>query len=132
MGVMDNSELMRRIATLNTAESSEGQDYIQAFDVLETVRRYEEDHIPVKQEDFGTLAVCAIRYCQGRMTYMPELVRNIIRPNLAKLSDKDLQVLINDANEQKRTEKYGSVQDKYGWVKWRQELLDEQERRTNL
>ena len=131
MGVMDNSELMRRIATLNTAESSDGQDYIQAFDVLETVRRYEEDHIPVKQEDFGTLAVCAIRYCQGRMTYMPELVRRIIRPNLAKLSDKDLQVLINDANEQKRTENYGSVQDKYGWVKWRQELLDEQERRKS-
>lgn len=131
MGVMDNSELMQRIATLNTAESSDGQDYIQAFDVLETIRRYEEDHIPVEQEDFGTLAVCAIRYCQGRMTYMPELVRRIIKPNLAKLSDKDLQVLINDANEQKRTENYGSVQDKYGWVKWRQELLDEQERRKS-
>ena len=131
MGVMDNSELMQRIATLNTAESSDGQDYIQAFDVLETIRRYEEDHIPVEQEDFGTLAVCAIRYCQGRMTYMPELVRRIIKPNLAKLSDKDLQVLINDANEQKRTENYGSVQDKYGWVKWKQELLDEQERRKS-
>lgn len=131
MGVMDNSELMQRIATLNTAESSDGQDYIQAFDVLETIRRYEEDHIPVEQEDFGTLAVCAIRYCQGRQTYMPELVRRIIRPNLAKLSDKDLQVLINDANEQKRTGNYGSVQDKYGWVKWRQELLDEQERRKS-
>lgn len=131
MGVMDNSELMQRIATLNTAESSDGQDYIQAFDVLETIRRYEEDHIPVEQEDFGTLAVCAIRYCQGRMTYMPELVRRIIKPNLAKLSNKDLQVLINDANEQKRTENYGSVQDKYGWVKWRQELLDEQERRKS-
>lgn len=128
---MDNSELMQRIATLNTAESSDGQDYIQAFDVLETIRRYEEDHIPVEQEDFGTLAVCAIRYCQGRMTYMPELVRRIIKPNLAKLSNKDLQVLINDANEQKRTENYGSVQDKYGWVKWRQELLDEQERRKS-
>lgn len=132
MGVMDNSELMRRIATLNTAESSDGQDYIQAFDVLETIRRYEEDHIPVEQEDFGTLAVCAIRYCQGRMTYMPELVRRIIRPNLAKLSNKDLQVLINDANEQERTGNYGSVHDKDGWVKWKQELLEEQERRTNL
>lgn len=131
MGVMDNSELMRRIATLNTAESSDGQDYIQAFDVLETIRRYEEDHIPVGQEDFGTLAVCAIRYCQGRQTYMPELVRGIIRPNLAKLSDKDLQVLINDANEQERTGNYGSFHDKYGWVKWRQELLDEQERRKS-
>ena len=132
MGVMDNSELMRRMATLNTAESSDGQDYIQAFDVLETIRRYEEDHIPVEQEDLGTLAVCAIRYCQGRQTYMPELVRGIIKPNLAKLSNKDLQVLINDANTQERTGNYGSVHDKDGWVKWKQELLDEQERRTNI
>lgn len=131
MGVMDNSELMRKIATLNTAESSDGQDYVMMFDALETVRRYEEDHIPVGQEDFGTLAVCAIRYCQGRQTYMPELVRGIIRPNLAKLSDKDLQVLINDANEQERTGNYGSVHDKDGWVKWKQELLDEQERRKS-
>jgi hypothetical protein len=33
--------------------------------------------IKLDQENFGTLAICAIRYCQGRQTYMPSLVQGI-------------------------------------------------------
>ena len=41
-------------------------------------------------DDFGTLAICAIRYCHGRQTYMPDLVQDIIRQHLRELSDQDL------------------------------------------
>ena len=54
----------------------------------------------IDNEDFGALAVCAIRYCQGRRTYMPELVRGIIRGHIDEVSDKDLQVMINDCEYQ--------------------------------
>ena len=80
--------------------------------------------------DFGTLAICAIRYCQGRQTYMPELVRGIITPHLKELSDKDLQVMINDCDYQDQFGLYGSDRiDKPGWLKWKELLLAEKQRR---
>ena len=39
------------------------------------------DRITLNPEEFATLAICAIRYCHGRQTYMPSLVQGIIRPH---------------------------------------------------
>ena len=65
------------------------------------------DIITLSQKDFGTLAICAIRYCHGRMSYMPDLVRGIIRPNLDRISDKDLGIMLDDCEFQRQTEMYG-------------------------
>ena len=82
-------------------------------------------------DDFGTLAICAIRYCHGRQTYMPDLVRSIVRPHLKELSDKDLNVMIEDCDFQERMCLYGDERiDKPGWLKWKDELIAERERRT--
>ena len=84
----------------------------------------------ISQEDFGTLCICAIRYCHGRQTYMPDLVRSIVRPHLQELSDKDLAVLIDDCDFQARMHLYGDERiDKPGWLKWAEELRAEKERR---
>ena len=84
----------------------------------------------LSNEDFGTLCVCAIRYCQGRETYMPDLVRSIVRPHLKELEDRDLSVMINDCRRQREMEFYGDEKiDKPGWVQWEYELLKERERR---
>ena len=86
----------------------------------------------IDQEDFGTLCICAIRYCQGRETYMPSLVRDIIRPHLSELSDKTIHVMVEDCNFQRRYDCYGDEEiDKPGWLEWEQELLMEQKRRTD-
>lgn len=83
------------------------------------------------QEDFGTLCICAIRYCHGRQTYMPSLVRSIVRPHLQELSDKDLGVMIEDCDFQRSFDLYGDPRiDKQGWLDWEQELLKEQKRRN--
>ena len=85
----------------------------------------------VSPEDFATLAICAIRYCQGRQSYMPSLVLGIVREHLEELSDKDLQIMINDCGYQERYNLYGSeVIDKPGWLKWKEDLLRERERRN--
>ena len=82
-------------------------------------------------DDFGTLAICAIRYCHGRQTYMPGLVRGIVRAHLQELSDKDLTVLIEDCDFQGRMHLYGDGRiDKPGWLKWKADLIAERERRT--
>jgi len=80
--------------------------------------------------DFGTLAICAIRYCQGRQTYMPDLVREIVAPHLPDISDKDLGVLIDDCAYQERLNLYGDRNiDKPGWIRWKELLLTEKRRR---
>lgn len=84
----------------------------------------------ITDEDFGTLAICAIRYSQGRMTYMPELVRGIVRGHISEVSDKDLQVMINDCESQATMHRWGDVLiDKQGWLEWKDFLIKEQERR---
>lgn len=77
-------------------------------------------------EDFGTLVVCAIRYCRGRQTYMPSLVRGIVKGHISDISNKDLQVLINDCEY---TLKREDEIDPKGWAEWKDMLIAEQEGR---
>lgn len=86
----------------------------------------------ITQKDFGTLAICAIRYCQGRQTYMPDLVRDIVRPHLSELTDEDLTVMIDDCDFQERMHLYGDDRiDKPGWIRWRELLVAERKRRAS-
>lgn len=88
--------------------------------------------IKIDEYDFGTLAICAIRYCQGRQTYMPDKVRGIVRPHLQDISDKDLSVLLDDCGFQERMNLYGDEKiDKPDWLKWEKRILEEIERRKN-
>ena len=84
----------------------------------------------ITQDDFGTLAICAIRYCQGRQTYMPDLVREIVAPHLPDVSDRDLGVMIDDCDFQEHMQMYGDERiDKQGWIRWRELLIAEKRRR---
>lgn len=86
--------------------------------------------IELTPQDFGTLCICALRYCMGRQTYMPDMVREIVREHLEELSDKDIYVLLNDCEFQAQMELWGDPKlDKPGWVAWKNELEKEQQRR---
>lgn len=86
--------------------------------------------IELSENDFATLAICAIRYCYGRQTYMPSMVQDIVRPYLKEVSDKDLHVMIQDCDYQERFNLYGSeTVDRPGWIKWREGLIAERDRR---
>lgn len=88
--------------------------------------------IKLSQKDFGLLAICAIRYCHGRMSYMPDLIRGIVRPNLKEISDKDLNIMLEDSDFQRRMGLYGDENiDKPGWIQWEQTIREEIERRRN-
>lgn len=64
---------------------------------------------------------------------MPSLVRDIIRPHLKELSDKDLAVMIDDCTNQRELDLYGDEDmDKPGWIKWERELIEELDRRSHL
>ena len=87
--------------------------------------------IKLNPEDFATLAICAIRYCHGRQTYMPGLVQGIIRPHLTELSDMDLSVMLQDCESMTLFD-YGSPTiDRPNWERWHEDLKKEKERREN-
>ena len=86
--------------------------------------------IQMNETDFGTLAICAIRYCQGRMTYMPDLVRKIVRPYLQTMQDRDIIVMLRDCKFQEEMNLYGDEKiDKPDWLRWKADLEKEAERR---
>lgn len=95
------------------------------------MRKRKVDSWEIENDDMGTLCICAIRYCQGRETYMPDLVREIIRPHLQRLNTRTLAVLLNDCDFQERMNLYGSETiDKPGWIQWKHELEAERDRRN--
>ena len=80
--------------------------------------------------DFSTLAICALRYCMGRQTYMPSLVRDIIRPFLQIIPSGSIDIMIKDCEFQKEYSMWGDpIIDKPGWQTWEQELRAEKNRR---
>lgn len=87
-------------------------------------------NINISQEDFGTLCICALRYCHGRRTYMPSLVQKIVGAHLSEMSDKDIQVMIEDCDVQKRMNLFGDECDKKVWLVWAAKVRAEQTRRT--
>ena len=88
--------------------------------------------ITLSAEDFGTLCICALRYCMGRETYMPDLVRSIVRQHLTEMNGKDVLVMEGDCDVQERMELWGSDSiDKPGWLKWHEEISAELKRRDD-
>lgn len=86
--------------------------------------------IEIDPVDLGTLCIAALRYSMGRSTYMPSLVRGIVRPLLPELSDRDIRVMHEDCAFQASTNQWGDERiDKPGWILWREELRKEMERR---
>lgn len=86
--------------------------------------------IELSEEQFGILSICALRYCHGRRTYMPSLVQRIVGTHLSELSDKDIGVMVEDCQFQRRFNLYGDDCDKVDWLKWEQKIIAENERRS--
>lgn len=86
--------------------------------------------ISINSDRFGLLCVCAIRYCQGRETYMPDLVRRIVEPYLPNLEDREIGVMLADCEFQKDMNLYGNERiDKPGWLEWQTKIQAEADRR---
>lgn len=74
--------------------------------------------IDISNEDFGTLCICALRYCHGRKTYMPSLVQEIVSAHFKDLNSRELTVIANDERSQKDMEIWGDDCDKVDWQKF--------------
>ena len=79
-------------------------------------------------DDFGLMLNCAIRYSLGRQTYMPHCVIGYITPLLQKLDARFLMTAKRDLTGDGVF--FGNdVIDKPAWLKFRDMIEDEIERR---
>lgn len=85
--------------------------------------------IGIDKENFGTLCICAIRYCHGRRTYITRLVMDIIGKHLSELSDKDVKVMYDDCRFMNLSDYGDEVIDKPNWLLWEKTLKEELKRR---
>lgn len=82
--------------------------------------------IDLQDDNFGAVLNCAVRYCIGRRTYMPDLVTSYIRPLLPYLNRKTINCMWNDIRIEKN---YGDPCDEAVWMNFLQDLVAELDRR---
>lgn len=85
--------------------------------------------IKLNDEEFGILAICALRYCHGRQTYMPKRVQDIVETHLSELSDKDLRVIEEDLNNMRDYDFGDPVIDRPNWQRFQYAVEEERKRR---
>ena len=88
--------------------------------------------ISVDTDDFGLIAVDALKYCCGRRTYMPSLTREIIEPFLQQIPYKDILAMKAICDYQKEHRgAYGDDRiDKPDWLLWEKKIDREITRRA--
>ena len=80
--------------------------------------------IDISQEDFGTLCICALRYCHGRRTYMPRLIQEIVQRHFKDISDNDLKLIAEDERFQIDMSLFGDYCDRVDWENFYKELRE--------
>lgn len=86
--------------------------------------------IDPRDDDFGAICNCAVRYAVGRKTYMPSLVTDFITPHLGELSDKTLWCFQRDIL--KRLDEgfdFGDEFDLQNWMSFLEDVDKEIEKR---
>lgn len=77
--------------------------------------------------DFSTIVGCALRYALGRYTYMPSTVKGFIERHIEAITEKDLNVMINDIEDKMKYNK--ELPYKELWLELRDNLVVELKKR---
>ena len=97
------------------------------------MKQAKKTYVKLNTRDFSTLAICAVRYSLGRLSYMPSLVCEIIEKHIDKIDSSSLLVLQRDVREYLITDGYthafSDIKDTWNnFLKFIEEKIDEAER----
>lgn len=67
-------------------------------------------------QELGTLTICALRYCFGRMSYMPSLIVDATKANWELLSQSDKVIILKDIEQTILEGRLGMDCDKQMWL----------------
>ena len=96
------------------------------------MKQADKTYVKLNTRDFSTLAICAVRYSLGRLSYMPSLVCEIIEKHIDKIDSSSLFVLQRDVREYLTTDGYthafSGIKDTWNnFLKFIEEKIDEAE-----
>jgi len=60
---------------------------------------------------------------------MPSLVQEIVGKHIGDLTDRDIKVMVDDCKFQQDMNLYGDECDKADWLRWREKIKEEYNRR---
>ena len=88
-------------------------------------------YIDPKDDDFGAILNCAVRYALGRRSYMPKLVIDFITPLLSLINSKTLWCFEKDIEIAKNNHNLGDDEiDKPEWIQFLNNIKSERKRRV--
>lgn len=80
---------------------------------------------------FTELAVCAVRYALGRMTYVSRSVPEAIESNFNMMTSNGLKIIVRDIDERKKFEGcIGMKCDDENWMRLKEKCANEIARRS--
>lgn len=96
------------------------------------MKQADKTYVKLNTWDFSTLAICAVRYCLGRQSYMPALVCRIMKKHMDEIDPSSLIVLQRDVREYLTTDSYthsfSDIKDTWNkFLKFIEEKIDEAE-----
>lgn len=78
-------------------------------------------------KEFGCLTLCALRYCHGRMSYMPSLIVDATKANWSLLSKNDKTIILKDLAYEIENSRLGMDCDREMWLQFYDWILNQEE-----
>lgn len=96
------------------------------------MKQADKTYVKLNTWDFSTLAICAVRYCLWRQSYMSTLVCRIMKKHMDEIDSSSLIVLQRDVREYLTTDSYthsfSDIKDTWNkFLKFIEEKIDEAE-----
>ena len=108
MRLIDADALKINLETFATVHGM--SDFYSRHEVLDSIRRAPtlgDDRFKIKtrptpDDPLMSVLICAVRYCLGRRTYMPDVVTRWIMASVPLLPAETAKILLRDINDQRR------------------------------
>lgn len=121
MRLIDADALKINIETFATVYGM--SDFYSRHEVLDSIRRAPtlgDDRFKIKprptpDDPFMSIIICAVRYCLGRRTYMPDVVTRWVMASIPGLPAETAKILLRDINDQRRQYGLGDKCDVETW-----------------
>lgn len=115
---------------ISKANEYSRKNVINKSDIFGTSHRRDDDLVvQISSDDFSVLCVCALRYCQGRQTYMPSKIQDIVMNYIDAISDIDLKVMLDDEGMLEFTGYGDDLIDRPNWERFYYKLKEIKEER---
>lgn len=124
--IIDNPfKMLNENNTNKIVDEYKSKNVINKSDIFGTSHKRDDDLVvQISSDDFSVLCVCALRYCQGRQTYMPSWIQRIVIDYIDAISNVDLNVMLEDEKMLEFTGYGDDIIDRPNWERFYHKLKE--------